>query len=359
METCQDDRPNAFKVSLWTARPPPAIFGRSEPRRQARPSKHSTQECFSHRRPTPPSVRSSLRGICGLVLVRVSKPTDTLNLFARIVKHLPRQGDRLHRSASCSHTACGSTHLLLVKNMAMQRRDHLSEDIKKQVRQRCHFGCVICGLPLYHYDHIENYSAVGIHHPDNITLLCGTHHDEKTRKFLPVETVVAANANPFNSHQPDTAGWRWHFPTLPLRVDLGSNQFECTFLMGPDMVILEVYGEEIIGFEKHGNDYLININIRGSDNKRVLSISRNEIRMNTSSTDITTEGGRVVVRSPRLPIPLTIVRSLNGLKIESASFFKRGGWFMIGPDGLQNLSGSIRIGRTKMVDIGGACIEIA
>ncbi len=30
--------------------------------------------------------------------------------------------------------------------------------IQREVRQRCGFGCVICGLPLYDYDHIIGWA---------------------------------------------------------------------------------------------------------------------------------------------------------------------------------------------------------
>jgi hypothetical protein len=29
--------------------------------------------------------------------------------------------------------------------------------VKRLVRQQCAFGCVLCGLPLYEYDHIVPY----------------------------------------------------------------------------------------------------------------------------------------------------------------------------------------------------------
>lgn len=30
--------------------------------------------------------------------------------------------------------------------------------IQREVRQRCGFGCVICGMPLYEYEHMEEWA---------------------------------------------------------------------------------------------------------------------------------------------------------------------------------------------------------
>ena len=32
--------------------------------------------------------------------------------------------------------------------------------IQREVRQRCGFGCVVCGLPLYEYDHLLGWTNV-------------------------------------------------------------------------------------------------------------------------------------------------------------------------------------------------------
>ncbi|MGU5889575.1 hypothetical protein, partial [Aeromonas hydrophila] len=70
--------------------------------------------------------------------------------------------------------------------------------IQREVRQRCGFGCVICGMPLYEYEHMEEWANVKRHVAEEITLLCDQHHREKTGGLLPKEVVRDANKNPFN-----------------------------------------------------------------------------------------------------------------------------------------------------------------
>lgn len=70
--------------------------------------------------------------------------------------------------------------------------------VARVVRQRCGFGCVLCGLPLYEYDHLAGFANVQRHEAEEITLLCDRHHREVTAGLLPRNEVIAANGAPFN-----------------------------------------------------------------------------------------------------------------------------------------------------------------
>ena len=48
----------------------------------------------------------------------------------------------------------------------------ISLPTKRAVRQRCGFGCVLCGKPIYQYDHMHGYTLENADDPDAITLLC-------------------------------------------------------------------------------------------------------------------------------------------------------------------------------------------
>jgi len=80
----------------------------------------------------------------------------------------------------------------------MEEKRNIPEAIKREVRQRCGFGCVICGAPIYEYDHIIDWSIVKKHEAKNITLLCPQHHTEKTKGLLTREQVANSNMNPFS-----------------------------------------------------------------------------------------------------------------------------------------------------------------
>ena len=54
----------------------------------------------------------------------------------------------------------------------MSDERNIPAEIKRQVRQRCGFGCIICGLPIYEYEHMEEWAKVKRHRTEEITLLC-------------------------------------------------------------------------------------------------------------------------------------------------------------------------------------------
>ena len=87
----------------------------------------------------------------------------------------------------------------------------IPEPIKRQVRQRCGFGCVVCGLPLFEFEHLKGWANVQRHVAEEITLLCDRHHREKTSGLLPIADIEAADASPFNFRTGVSAPYDLHF----------------------------------------------------------------------------------------------------------------------------------------------------
>lgn len=92
--------------------------------------------------------------------------------------------------------------------MPEARRAPIPEPLKRQVRQQCGFGCILCGKPLYHYEHMIEFAVVQEHTLENLALLCAEHHDEKTRGIRTTESIVQARAAPFNLGHPTTSPWQ-------------------------------------------------------------------------------------------------------------------------------------------------------
>src|SRR5688572_28287848 len=73
----------------------------------------------------------------------------------------------------------------------------IPDNVKLAVRQRCGFGCVICGSSVFDYEHFDPpFADAQAHNPDGITLLCSTHHAQRTRGRLSLDTVRSNNASP-------------------------------------------------------------------------------------------------------------------------------------------------------------------
>jgi len=97
--------------------------------------------------------------------------------------------------------------------------------MKRAIRQRCGFGCVICGLPLYEYEHMLGFATVQRHVAEEITLLCDQHHRERTNGLLSIEAVREANASPFNFMAGVSRPYDLHFEGDECEVQIGSNRF--------------------------------------------------------------------------------------------------------------------------------------
>jgi hypothetical protein len=83
--------------------------------------------------------------------------------------------------------------------MSNENRYNLSRyipaEIKREVRQRSKFGCVICRRGFYQYEHIDPpFEDAKIHDPDCICCLCGSCHDSVTRGHLSKSAIKAAYA---------------------------------------------------------------------------------------------------------------------------------------------------------------------
>jgi trigger factor len=64
-------------------------------------------------------------------------------------------------------------------------RPEIPEPMKREIRSRCAFGCVICGLPLYAYEHMEGWAKVLRHVASEITLLCDKHTAKRRTAYCP------------------------------------------------------------------------------------------------------------------------------------------------------------------------------
>lgn len=69
--------------------------------------------------------------------------------------------------------------------------------MRRRVRQKCGFGCVICGLAITQYEHIDPpFAEATAHDPERIALLCGSCHDRVTRGIWSKEMVLKARLAP-------------------------------------------------------------------------------------------------------------------------------------------------------------------
>lgn len=179
--------------------------------------------------------------------------------------------------------------------------------IQREVRQRCGFGCVICGMPLYEYEHMEEWAQVQRHVAEELTLLCDQHHREKTGGLLPKEAVREANANPFNLREGVSKPYALHFSGKEAEVVVGGNSFTCQDGgYGTVMVPVSVDGTPLIGFILADGHLLLNLVIFDEFNQPVLHIKNNQLLYSVAPWDIQLVGTTLTVREGHRKILIEI-----------------------------------------------------
>jgi hypothetical protein len=170
----------------------------------------------------------------------------------------------------------------------------IPSDIKRAVRQHCGFGCVVCGASIYEYDHFNPpYSEAEKHDPNGITLLCPTHHSEKTRGVLPIETVREFNSAPTAHYDGQTAITRPYFKHIPSLALGGGAVIENT------PIPVMVRGVPLIEFlppERGSEISRINAYITGEDGRSSLRIVENEWIVDSGVWDYEWVGRRMTIR---------------------------------------------------------------
>lgn len=208
--------------------------------------------------------------------------------------------------------------------------------IQREVRQRCGFGCVICGMPLYEYEHMEEWALVERHVADEITLLCDQHHREKTGGLLPKELVRQANADPYNLRERTSKPYSLHFSGKTAEVIIGSNSFTCDDQgYGTAMIPLSVDGVALVAFLMGDGHLLLNLVVFDEYNVPVLHIKNNQLYYSTIPWDIQLVGTTLTIREAHRKILLEVEFSPpSKITINRGRFLRNGIEVLVRPDNI-------------------------
>ena len=167
--------------------------------------------------------------------------------------------------------------------------------IKKEIRAECGYGCVLCGNAIYQYEHIDPpYSEAKEHDSEKIALMCGTCHDNVTRKIWSKNKIIEARKNPF-CHSAGTSSL-----TLDIKHDddfiikIGKAEFVNL------QSIIRIDGVEILKIsppESENAPPIVSAQFFDRDNNRIAKIVENEWLGSANAFDIETKGCTIKVRS--------------------------------------------------------------
>lgn len=174
-------------------------------------------------------------------------------------------------------------------------RIKISHPMKRRIRQRCFFGCVMCGSPIFDYEHMTGYAQTG-HIEEDITLLCPAHHREKTSGRLPSEVVRAANSSPYNKNRLLSSGHGLYFPGKDFDLDLGNLRIHWDEVLTKGVAVA-IDGDPYIGVSFVEGQVLFNLDLRDCNNRTLIKVSNGVLRCCPSAWDIIFEGRQLSIRS--------------------------------------------------------------
>lgn len=189
-----------------------------------------------------------------------------------------------------------------MKNKHDLSRD-IPETIKREVRQRCGFGCIFCGCPIVDYHHFDPPFTEGVlHDPDRLTLLCVKCHRGLHSRQIDQREFRRALASPCCLKQ----GW----VGLSIRhtyedtvIHIGRSTWKRT------PVLIRAYEKPVLCIEppdEGGHYWLLSGHITDSGGKTLLRIDRNEWQTPTEHWDIKIKGSRLEIRNASRSLGLVL-----------------------------------------------------
>lgn len=190
---------------------------------------------------------------------------------------------------------------------------HIPEKSKLEIRQRDGFGCIMCGLAITEYAHIEPaFKNSKKHNLNNIALLCPICHKKFDRGFIPIKYLKEAMKSPKCKQQGYSREILYYSNNS--KIILLNNEFLLT------QIPLQVNNKPIIYINPRKNcePNKLNTIFFDSSGKQTLRIINNEWFASTNNWDMRCEGGKVIIQSSPTEINLILdfKTSLNNIIIE-------------------------------------------
>lgn len=222
-------------------------------------------------------------------------------------------------------------------------RPSIPEEIKRRVRQRCGFGCVLCGNPIIDYDHMHGFDPAKGHIEKELTLLCPEHHRDKTHGRLDLDTVLAANSSPYNIQNNASGKKRLEFRGNPCTIWLGNNAVTASLGEGRSVIAIGVDSIPLLAFRRVDDQLMSLFQIFNVYNEPVLRIIDNELRYYALPWDIRLQGNQLSIRegSGKYLVDLEF-------KMPNAIFVRRARMLCNGVEVVVTPSGNVVVGGMKL-----------
>lgn len=180
--------------------------------------------------------------------------------------------------------------------------------IKREVRQRDRFGCILCALPFIQYEHVDPlFCDARKHETKGITLLCPTCHSKVTNGLISKFLIKEAMKNP-KAKQLKQVSDNLLFTNSHPTVKIGGAIFE------KSKTIIRCKGEDIFSISQEDEKYFINAKFWDSNGVQNLTIVNNEWQVQTDEIwDLEVKGNTITIREKHRKPSLVFTLSDNNL----------------------------------------------
>ncbi len=193
--------------------------------------------------------------------------------------------------------------------MAGQNKHGLSryipEPIRREIRSRSKFGCVICRRAVYVYEHIDPlFKDAQSHDPDHMCLLCAHCHDKVTRGLVSKSTVAESYASVQSSDKIVRPFDEFDLNSKNITVSLGSSIFHGA------KTLIELDGITVLAIEPPEDNAAfptLSGYFTDQDGTELLRIDRNVWQGPTDAWDVVIEGREIVVRTRSGTLALKLI----------------------------------------------------
>lgn len=197
--------------------------------------------------------------------------------------------------------------------------------VKREVRQNCGFGCVVCGLSIYEYEHIDpSYSEAKEHDPKRIALLCPQCHAKVTRGFMSKESVKDALNKPY-CKSTGFSNEFFDFGTAHPQIVFGGVTLKnCNIpIQVKDVPLFEIKAPE-----ENGGPFLLSAHFYNSRGEEHLVIEDNEWKVANWNWDVETVGGAITIKDRPRHIALKLrADPPRGIVVEKVDMYVKGYYF--------------------------------
>ena len=238
---------------------------------------------------------------------------------------------------------------------------NIPEAVKREVRQRCGFGCIRCAACLYTYDHFDpDFADAKEHRAESIVLLCPSCHELKNKGVLTNQAVKELSEQPFALSGVKPSITLPNFEGIPA-VRLGGG-----LLIEGTPVPLRLKDVPIVEFlppEEGSTVTVVNAHLQSADDNSLLLIDNNEWIVESGAWDFEWVGQRISIRDSQGEALRLFVAPPNYIGIDrfrsrvgpwdiqiTETEFRLGPKLVIGSQ-IRNCATGVQVGRPKNDEI--------